>query len=574
MENNYVFVICIVLALIVLGAVFYRFIKRKPHQDAIRTDVPKKSSYSLINHVNPSVSQDLRTQNIAETLQSNLAAMYAQEEKQQSQTAEAKAEKPLEPVKQTVTPPKVDTTLGVKVTANNTANVTGDTITQQKIAAENNSKDSDSKASAAESYFGKSYTVTGKAKESAIEQTNKTLAKKEFNINQERTIATDNINDVYKTREQKRLQQELNPERELSLAEERKIANKELTPQVVAKREITAKPVSKPVSKPVAKTATTEANESQDQASLQALEQLIRSNPEVYEKVLAFLKSKNTGTQETSSLVSTVTKAQQAEARDKEQKVASPAGATPPPVTQGAAPDLSAVTNASHFATNGIRVESPEDVAKAVTGYQNLAEIARKRSQPSTKEPEEVKVDPYVETDPVILKLNTLFENPEQYIVFKVKNQRSAEISAVRINNILRNLDTDFNENSVNYTTFVGDRMRLSYNNVWRPATSSAKEVVIYHLFNEFGQWIGENEREEYKYLYLYVSRRILQNDEALSILITQLTKLCNKLSAYLDLRGTVFSTRELCSYPSTIRNQINQVLKQGDAVRHSSRYS
>ncbi|RIY34573.1 hypothetical protein CKF54_00180 [Psittacicella hinzii] len=683
MSNNAMFIFLLLVCIGMLLFLGYRFIKRKPHQDAIRTNVEKKN-FQGGAHLKPTVSQNLRTQNLAQTLQNNLEALYAQESNKSASS----------------TSPKVDTTLG-QASAQTTANVTGANasfagqdlkVTGTTASSTNNSTKQPqvelkgNANSAAESYFGKSYTVTGQAKESAIEQTNKTLAEKEFNINKERTIATDNINSVYKIREQRRLARELNPEKELSLTEERNLKDKakpatnvatnatntpktttvnpsrgatpikapeiakltELvnkasnastaTPagakaqagtqeQVTNSAHASAQATSATATSKVAnnagnapKQASTAKTTSQAQATpatnsapatksaqanvdvnllqklLKELNKVAQTNPALYQQIMALIQNKadkeqapqkasaqgaqgaqgtqgNQGAQGSTQATVKASAANSATA-----SAASASSATPATKANATASGKEVQASANPVKVNETKaqniVESAEEVAEAVTGYQqNLAQIARQRAQTKSAQVAPAKVEPYVEKDPVVLKLNSLFEHPEQYIVFKVKHQRSADISASRLNNILRNLDSDFNENIVNYTTFVGDQNRLSYNNVWRPSSSSSQEIVIYYLFNEFGQWIGENQRESYKYLYIYVSRRILSNDEALSILITQLTKICDKLSAYLDLRGTIFKSVQLCAPPASIRRQVNDVLAQGEVVRHSSRF-
>ncbi|RIY32742.1 hypothetical protein CJP74_03815 [Psittacicella melopsittaci] len=495
METTYILVIVFLLCVVIIGVLAFRFYKRKPHQDAIRTDVQKKGTLKVGIPVNPMVSQDLRTMNIAQTLQSNLAAVYAKETPTQVKTTpQVKTEVPEQ--KSIKQPP-----------VTGTANVTGSSV--KDVSAEN--------------YFGKSFSVEGKAKESTIERTNKTLAEKDLNVIKEKTFTSDNINEVHKKQEQKRLEAEQNPERELTLAEERSIQVS--APEEKAKVQAKPQPKPQPKTQPQPKPQAKPSKGGDDLVS--KILQLAKTNPAYRQLIMQELAANN--------------------------------------------------ENKKAVTTAGAPVESAEQVAQAVTGYQkqDLAKLARERNQlNNSTQPEIVKAQPYVERDPTIIKLNSLFENPEQYVVFRLKNQRGADISLQRINNIVRNIDNDYQENSISYTTFVPDNNRLSYNNIWRPASSSHKEVVIYYLFNEFGQWVNENMRSEYKYLYLYVSRRVINHDEALSILITQLTRICNKLSANLDLRGTIFSTRDLCAYPVSIRKQIYAVLQQGETVRHSSRFS
>ncbi|MFC6276741.1 hypothetical protein ACFP2G_04575 [Psittacicella hinzii] len=462
-----------------------------------------------------------------------------------------------------------------------------------KAAAPAKLSASNSQQQAADNYYSRSYVANGTASESALAQTEKALqTNQQESIGSSLTYATDSVTRVLAERERRKALKNATPDRELTLAEERALGNGKSNPALSATMQANATSSVAPKASTQASSSSTPSANQGTNATKGNASNTSAANSATASTVTAPSSSNSTGQFSQAQLQNLLNELSQADleeflkilekqqqaksqVRPTQDRVVTTAGTTAPlnrdPSSTGAVNGASAagVTKAPSASSTPTVNAVKENSEQA-----DLLTLARQRTQAAAPtiqvEPEQ---EVYVEQDPVVHQLNTLFDSPDNYIVFKVRHQRGAEISAELLNSLLMNKMKD-SSNTYNSTQFKQDVVRLSYNNVWRLSPKNDKEFVLYYLFNEFGQWITDNRRNSYKCLYIYVSRSILDHQQLLGILMTQLSQLCSAFTCYLDLQGETFTSSALGAYAPVFRSKVNKIINRGQSLRKSSRYT
>lgn len=117
-------------------------------------------------------------------------------------------------------------------------------------------------AAAQELYYARSYTAQGSAKTNALEQMEQALKETAININREKTFATDSLENFYQEREtRRRLKANEKAETELSLMQERAVAQGQPLATTSTKTATSATPVANVQATPILKQATLETEQ-------------------------------------------------------------------------------------------------------------------------------------------------------------------------------------------------------------------------------------------------------------------------------------------------------------------------